>query len=130
MKKYLFVLMCAILLVAVGCGNKNQVKCTGTQTEGGVTIKGEIIADLDQDNKVTGATASYDLGDETSANQYCSLMKLMENTEKGVSVNCSGSKITIKGYENIDADEEEDSIIGITKEEFIEKMQEVQLTCK
>lgn len=41
MKKYCLVLVFALVLfVATGCGSKNQVKCTGTQTEGGIKYQG------------------------------------------------------------------------------------------
>lgn len=130
MKKYLLIVMCAILLLTVGCGKKNQVKCSGTQNEGGISLKASVIADFDQENKLTDATAEYDLSDKEAADQYCSLFKLMENAEKGVSVSCSGTKVTIKGFANIDDDEEEEKIIGLTKEEFIKTMEEEKLTCK
>lgn len=132
MKKYLLALFCVMLLfVVTGCGSKNQVKCTGTQTESGITIKGEVIADLDNDNKITDATVVYDLGDKTTADQYCALFKLMENADKGVSVSCSGSKITIKGYANMESeDDDDDVLLGATKEEFIKAMEKENFTCK
>ena len=133
MKKYFLIVFCALLLVVTGCGNKNQVKCTGTTTEGGITVKAEVIADLDNDSKVKDVTAVMDLGNNDTANQFCSLYKMMENSENGVKVSCSGSKITIEGYANIDADEDEEQkqIIGMTKEEFINTMSaEEGVTCK
>ena len=51
---------------------------------------------------------------------------------EGVSISCSGSKVTIKGYEKMD-DDSEDSIVGKTKEEFKKAMEEEsegKLTCK
>ena len=132
MKKYFLVVFCvALLFVVAGCSKKNQVTCSATHTEDGITIKGEVVADLDKDNKITGATASYELNDETTAQQYCSLLKLMENTEKGVKVNCSGKKITIEGYANVDSEDENDKeIIGMTKEDFVKAMEEEEMTCK
>lgn len=131
MKKYLLVLACAVLLLTAGCGkssSKNQVKCTGTQTEDGITIKGEVTADLDNDNKITDAVVVYELSDKTYAEQYCSLFKLFESAGDGVSVSCSGNKITIKGFANID--DGDGKLAGMTKEDFIKSMEEEQFTCK
>ena len=129
MKKYYLVVFCALLLfVVTGCG-KNQVKCTGSYSEGGMNISADIIADLDKDDKVTGATVVYDLKDSKTAEQYCSVFKLAEDKEKGIEVSCSGSKITIAGFANMD-DEDEEKMTGKTKEEFIKAMEEEKFTCK
>ena len=133
MKKYLLIVFCALLLVVVtGCGNKNQVKCTGTMSEGGVNISAEIIADFDENDKLVDATAIEDLGSKEKADQMCALFKAFMTEDTGVDISCSGSKVTIKGYAKMDADEE-DSMIGKTKEEFIKAMEdegEGKLTCK
>ena len=129
MKKYLFVLVCALLLLVTGCGNKNQVKCTGKDESTG--MEAQIVADFDDNSKLVDASVVYDVKDKDTVEQYCSLFKLMENTDKGVSVSCSGTKITIKGFAKMEADEdEEDSMIGKTKEEFIKAMEEEKFTCK
>ena len=128
MKKYFFVVFFALLVVLVGCGNKNQVKCTGEMNEGGLNIKAEVVADLDGDNKVKDATVVYDLGDETTATTYCSFFKLMEDSSKGISISCSGSKITIKGYAQMDDGEEK--LAGTTKDDFVKAMEAEGLTCK
>ena len=132
MKKHLLVVFCALLLVVVtGCGNKNQMKCTGTMNEGGVEIKAELIAEFDDNDKLSDATIIEDLGSKETADQYCGLFKLMNDADKGIEVSCSGSKVTIKGYAKID--DEEDSMIGKTREEFkkvIEEESEGKITCK
>ena len=131
MKKYFLVVFCiALLFVVSGCGKKNQVVCSQTQTENGVTVKGEVIVDFDDNDKLTDATAVYELSDKTSADQYCSLFKLMENADKGVSISCSGTKITIKGFANMDSDDEDEKMIGMLKEDFIKKMADESMTCK
>ncbi len=127
MKKYFFVVFFALLVVLVGCGNKNQVKCTGEMNEGGMTIKAEVVADLDGDNKVKDATIVYDLGDETTATTYCSFFKLMEDKEKGIEISCSGSKITIKGYAQVD--EGEEKLAGSTKDDFVKAMEAEGFKC-
>ena len=128
MKKYFFVVFFALLVVLVGCENKNQVKCTGEMNEGGLNIKAEVVADLDDDNKVTDATVVYDHGDETTATKYCSFFKLMEASSKGISISSSGSTLTIKGYPQMDDGEEK--LAGTTKDDFVKAMEAEGLTCK
>ena len=130
MKKFYLVPVCAVLILAVGCGKKNQVKCTGKQTENGITIKAEVIADLDKNDKLTDAKVVYDLSDKKTAQQYCALFKLMENADKGISINCSGSKVTIKGFAEMETDEDGESIVGMSKKDFIKQMEEENMTCK
>ena len=132
MKKYFLVVFCAALLFLVsGCGKKNQVVCTQTQTEDGVTIKGEVVVDFDKDDKLTDATASYELSDKATADKYCSLFKLMEDADKGIKIECSGSKVIIKGFAKVDSEDEEDEkMIGMSKADFIKKMADEEMTCK
>ncbi len=130
MKKYLFVVFCALFVVALtGCGKKNQVVCTGTYSEGGMNMKAEVVADFDDSDKLTDASITYDLGDKTTADQYCSLFKMMENADQGVSVSCSGTKITIKGYAKMESEDGEDGLIGASKEDFIKAMTDEVITC-
>ena len=133
MKKYLLVVFCAVLLFAVtGCGSKNQVKCTGSMSEGGEEVKAEVVADFDKDDKLTSVTVTEDLGNKEKADQMCALFKAFMTADSGVDISCSGSKVTIKGYEKMD-DNEENSIVGKTKEEFKKAMEEEsegKLTCK
>ena len=131
MKKYLLVVFCVVLLFAItGCGKKNQLKCTGSMNEEGMNIKAEVIADFDDADKLTGATMIYDLGSSETASQWCSMFKYMEDADKGVTVDCSGSKITIKGYGSTAILDEDDVIVGKTKDEFKKLMEEEKITCK
>ena len=135
MKKYFLLVFCALLLVVTGCGKKNQVICSGTTTEDGTEIKAEIIADFDKDDKLTTVTMIEDLGDKTKADQFCAMYNAFASElSEGVSISCSGSKVTIKGYEKMDDDEESsESMIGKTKEEFkkaIEEESNGTVTCK
>ena len=134
MKKYFLFVFCALLLVAItGCGNKNEVKCTGTMTEGGTEIKAELIAEFDKDDKLVDATIIEDVGSKETADQACSFYKMFIDADKGIDVSCSGSKITIKGYAKLADEDEEDGMIGKTKEEFkkaIEEESEGKITCK
>ena len=137
MKKCFLFVFCALLLfVVTGCGNKNQVTCTGEMTEDGVTMKAEVIGEFDKDDKLTTVTMIEDLGDKEKADQLCAMYNAFASQmPEGVSVSCSGSKVTIKGYEKMDEDEESDDekMVGMTKDEFkaaIEKDSEGKVTCK
>ena len=129
MKKYLLVVVCALLLVVVtGCGNKNQIVCSQEMTESGLTMKGEIIASLDGDNKVSDLSLSVDLGNKELANSYCEFYK---QSADGAKVSCSGTKVTVDGLASLDDDDDEDDkTIGLTKEDFIKKAEQEGYTCK
>lgn len=133
MKKCFLVVLCAVLVFFVaGCSKKNQVTCTGTMSEGGEEFKAEVIAEFDKDDKLVDATIVEDLGSKEKADQLCSLYKAFVPADQGIDVSCSGSKVTIKGYAKLDSDEE-DSMIGKTKEEFIKAIEEEsegKITCK
>ncbi len=130
MKKYFLVVVCALLLfVVTGCGNKNQLKCTGSMEDSGLKINAEVVADFDENDKLTDATIVYDLGDSDTAKAWCSIFEYMKDADKGIDVKCSGSKITITGYAKV-ADDDEESMVGKTKEEFKEAMAAEQITCK
>ncbi len=135
MKKIFTLFVCALVLVLVtGCG-KNQVVCTATMEEAGQSMKAEVVAEFDGDDKVKSIEMSYELSDEKTAETYCSLFKLFTTSGENVEVDCSGKKITIKGLESIDMDSEDeaDKIVGKTKAEFIELMEkdeEAKFTCK
>ena len=125
MKKYSLIAIAALLLVGCGGGgSKNTVTCTASQSEGGINMKAEVVAEFDSSDKLTDATVTYDLGDSTVANQYCSLFKLMEDEEKGVKVTCSGTKVTMTGFAQLDSTDEDEAAIGMSKEDFIKKMEE------
>ena len=129
MKKYLLVVFCvALLFIVTGCGNKNSVTCSG-KMDGN---EAEVIAEFDGNDKLTTITATQDLGSKESADQYCTLYSSMLPADSGISVSCSGSKVTIKGFEKM-MDDEEDSMVGMTKEQFKQAMEadsEGQVTCK
>ena len=134
MKKYFLVVFCAALLfVVTGCGSKNEMKCTGTMEENGQKVEAEVTAEFDKDDKLTTVTMVEDLGDKEKADQFCAMYNAFASQmPEGVSVSCSGSKVTIKGFEKMD-DEEEESVIGKSKEEFkkaMEEQSEGKLTCK
>ena len=88
---------------------------------------------FDKDDKLVDATIIEDVGSKETADQACSFYKMFIDADKGIDVSCSGSKITIKGYAKLADEDEEDGMIGKTKEEFkkaIEEESEGKITCK
>ena len=124
MKKYLLVILCTIFLVAVtGCGKK-QVVCSATTDD--QTL--EVIADLDDNDIVTGVSMIFDFNNKEEAEEYCNTVK--ESVEDVV---CSGTKVTIQDFDKVALeDQEEDSTgwVGDTKENFIKAGEEDGFTCK
>lgn len=132
MKKTIVVLcLMALLLVTSGCG-KNQIVCSKTVTEDGQKMSVDVTLDLDNDEKVTNASLTYDFGDKESAEQYCSIFKIALDESNKDKIVCSGSKVTIKDMDAFDEDETEDSekMVGQTKKEVIETATKEGYTCK
>lgn len=125
MKKYFLIAVVALVLL-VGCGNKNQVTCTASMSEGGISMKVSVIADLDSDNKVTKVAYEYDFGDSKTAEQYCSLIQLSYKDAQ-----CSGSKITIPDATSM-LEESGQKVVGMTKDEFVKfaQSESTGVTCK
>ena len=111
MKKYFLIAVVGLLLLT-GCG-KNQVVCSMSLEEGGISMKNSIIGELDSANKITKVSAEYEFNDATTAESYCSLIKLSFSD-----ATCSGKKITIPDASTM-LEDEETKIVGLTKEEFI-----------
>ena len=83
MKKYFLIVVCALLLfVVTGCGNKNQLKCTGSMEDSGMKIEAEVVADFDENDKLTDATIVYDLGSSETASAWCSIFEYMKDADK------------------------------------------------
>ena len=135
MKKYFLFIFCTFLLfVVTGCG-KNQITCTGTAEEEGVKLDAKVVGTFDKNNKLTDAVVEYELNDEKTAETYCSFIKMMEDKDKGITVECKGKKITVTGYANItdEDDSNDEALLGKSKEEFkkfLEENDEVKMTCE
>lgn len=128
MKKYFLVVCCAVVLFGLtGCGKKHEVTCSGSMSEGGINLKADVTAKLDDNDKVKTATAVYKFDDKKTAEQYCKLFKMFETADTGIKVTCSDTKITFEGFENM---ESEDNFAGMSKEDFIKTMEEEKFTCK
>ena len=129
MKKYLLVMFGALLLfVVTGCESKNTVVCTGKVDD----HEAELTAEFDSNDKLTTITVVEEAASKEEADQVCALSSVFE--AQGISVSCSGTKVTIKGYEKmVDSEEDEEKMVGLSKEEFkkaIEKESDGTVTCK
>lgn len=130
MKKIIFLLVICAFLV-VGCGNKNQVTCTKTETEDGVTATIKMIANL-KDNKVSSVDAVMSYDDENTISLMCSMFAVAnehaESDSDKVDYKCNKNSIEIKNFDKMS--DEDEKIIGITKEEFISGMESEGASCK
>lgn len=136
MKKYLLVVLCAVLMFAVvGCSKKNQVVCSKTTTEEDLTVTEEGIFELDENDKIVAASGTFTFNDKESAKTYCDIFKLGFSGEDGDAVTCTDTKITIKDLEKLNEDDEDDEeesikIVGMSKEDLIKFETEAGYTCK
>lgn len=131
MKKTLVMVFGALLLVSLtGCGNKNQIKCTAEQTQSGITMKSEVTAELDSNDKIKSVSAAIDFGSKEMASAMCTMYN--SAPEEGLSVSCDGSKMKINDFEKyVSADSDSEAkIVGISKDEFKKGMESQGYTCK
>lgn len=133
MKKFAILLLVGLFFV-VGCGkNNNKVVCKATTTEEGKTIKAEVVATL-KNEKVSDVSATMVFDDESTAQAFCGLYGLAnqyaeKETDK-IDINCKGKTVKIKNFAKI-LDSEENSIIGLSKDEFIKQVEtEDSFSCK
>ena len=138
MKKFGAFLFVSTLLLT-GCGKNNKVTCSGTQEEGGKKFTTEITATL-KDDKVNSLSSKMTFGDEESAKEYCGMLALASsftsNENEKIDYKCDGKSVTINNFENLVSDDDDDKIIGLTKQEFIDEMTKsakeegTEITCK
>ncbi len=132
MRKYILLLFVGLFLLS-GCGNK-EVVCTGEEDLEGENVKAEIVAKL-EDDKVDSVSATMTFDSEDSANQMCSIFDLynssIENDDYKIDVSCDGTKMTFNNYtELLSLEDDSDSIIGMSRDDFIQAMEEDELSCK
>ena len=130
MKKVLFLL--PLLFLLTGCGEK-KVTCTTTVEEDGVKYEAKMIANL-KDNKVESGKMELTFGDKETGEQYCNLIKAfmgLAEDENKVEIKCDGKKMTVDSLD-FDTEEDEESLIGKTKDDFIKAFKEKypEATCK
>lgn len=124
-KKALIFSIFASVLALSGCGiiktstsNENTVTCSRDRMNLGINYKQEVIGTLKND-KIESAEVKLSFDTETEAREFC---LALENPK----FHCDKKTITASNYEDI----EDDIVIGLTKEEFINKFTKDGLTCK
>lgn len=126
MKKYLLIL--PLLLLSIGCGKKNEVVCTVENEEDGVTT--EIIATLDNKDKVQDAKIKMTFNDEKLAEKMCSTFELTnsyaEKEEDKLEFKCSGKSIEMSANDLVGSID----VTDITKSELIDSAKKEDYTCK
>ena len=130
MKKYFLGTLCiTAILLLTGCGNK--VVCTATYSEGGESASISTIARIGSDDKVTGLIVEYNFSKKETADIMCNTLKAYSNKYPEVSIDCSGSTVTIEGSTalNIASTNEDEKLTGITREEFIKRATENDFKC-
>jgi len=125
MKKYFLIAVVGVLLLT-GCGKSNQVVCSASLEEGGLSMKVALVGTLEND-KISKVAYEYEFKDSATAEQYCSLIKLSYPDAQ-----CSGSKITIPDATGMLETGTDKKVIGMTKDEFISfaKADSTGVTCK
>lgn len=138
------------LLLLTGCGSKNQLKCTATAEQNGKKYTGEVIAELDDNDKIKDASMSLTFGSSEEASQAYAMFQFaigiaQSMAEEGqdvpnVDIKIDGKTLTISNYAayaSLNSSDEEDKveIIGMSKEEFIKKLESdtsdnAKWTCK
>ena len=130
MKKYILsVFFIGLLIITVGCGKTNQVKCSKTETEEGEKMTAEVVANLDSNNKIKDVSMTYDFSSKSTAETFCQMFKSDDSSKKDVT--CSGTKITVKNLESFENDEETSKKFNeMTKDDFVKIAKEDGFTCK
>lgn len=134
MKKISILICISLLLLLTGCGKKksNEVVCTGYMDEDEVRLGMTVTAKLAND-KVSNASVKITFDDEDTAKDYCDLFNLAnsysEENEK-ISFKCSSKEIVFDDYSSILSTDDDETIIGKTKDDFVKYMIEQDLTCK
>lgn len=124
------------LLLLTGCGSKNQLKCTAEVEQNGSKYSGKMIVELDGNDKVKDATMEMTFDNEDEANQTYSMFQLVIGMAKSmaeegqevpdIDIKKDGKTLTISNYASFakfTSDEENESLIGMSKEDFIKKVE-------
>lgn len=125
MKKGIIAFAAVVVLGCItGCGkNKNQVVCTGKATEDGQTYEAKIVANL-KDGKVKDGYMEMKFSDKKTAETMCGFMNLAnsmaEKDSDKIDFTCKGKVLKINSLDTLSSNED-DKIVGLTREEFIKQ---------
>ena len=113
----------------------DTVVCSGRFDESGMATEMKVTATF-KAGIVDTAAVSLVFDDKSVAEQYCAIFELAnsmaETEEDKVNFTCSGNTLTFKDYSDFaESEDEDDTIIGATKADFIKAMEETDgVTCK
>lgn len=124
------------LLLLTGCGSKNQLKCTAEAEQNGKKYKGEIVVDLDNNDKVKDASMTMTFDSSEEADQMYSMFQLVIGMAQGMAedgkevpnfdIKKDGKSIIISNYASFasfSGDEEKEELLGMSKEDFIKRVE-------
>lgn len=129
------------LVLLTGCGGSSgkKVTCTADLNENGTNYgTAEIIAKLNDSDKVTGASMVMKIKDETYAQQIYAMFTLVnsmaQDESQKIDAKLDGKTITINNLEAyMNATEEGKGLVGMSKEDFIkaiESDESMKAVCK
>ena len=144
MKKGLLLLFVSVfgLVLLTGCGDSGKkVTCTADMEgeDGKKAGTAEIVAELDDSDKVKAVSATMEFDDADYASQAYGMISLMnafmEGQEDAVKIDAKldGKKLTINNFDAYMDSDEETKMIGMTKDDFIKAMEsneEMKASCK
>lgn len=144
MKKGLLLLLVSVfgLTLLTGCGGSSKkVTCTAKIESSGDSAGGsaEIVAELDDSDKVKGVSATMKFESEEEASQAYGMMSfvnaMIEQQGEGdkIDVKLDGKTLTINNFDAYAGMDSEEKLIGMSKEDFIKAMEadeEMKATCK
>ena len=114
------------LLLLTGCGSSDdKIVCTSSEEDFGITIDAEIVAKL-KDKKVDSVSAEFVLDTEENAE---ALYSLLGGEDSGAKV--EGTKVIVSDFSGmLNSLDEETTVIGMAKEDFIKLIEEKDYSCK
>ena len=119
------------LVFLTGCGGSgNKVTCSADLKEGDTKYgTAEIVAELDDSDKVKTVEMTMKIDDKDAAQQVFSMITLAnsfaENDSQKIDASLDGNKITIKNAEAyLNQTESETKLVGMSKADFIKLVEE------
>lgn len=137
------------LLLLTGCGSSSKnLTCTAEFEEEGHKYTGEIVAELDDNDKVKDVSMTMGFDNKEDATQMYSSYQMIISFAKSmaeqsgeefpeIDIKQDGKKVIISNYAALDklnsGEEEQETLIGMSKEDFqkkVEAQEEAKWTCK
>ena len=127
MKKYILILL---IILLVGCSDKEDLKCERNFYNDGLNYKEKIVVKMAND-KVSSLKSYLTFESEENASSYCdSLKKYIAYNNINIEYECIGNEIEVNNYEKYIAVDNPNTIIGLSREEFIKLFTEFKYACQ